>query len=81
MSYQQAAPDKCAHVRCARAPDPECKPGERLVANDGGCCAPPHVCVTDERKTLYSSCGILPFLPKAMGGSTVATPEDVRAAL
>ena len=69
----------CDLVRCARPEDPKCKVGERLVVNEGaGCCAPSHVCVSDERKPLYSSCGIFSFLPEDWGGPKVATLDEIR---
>lgn len=73
--------DPCERSRCARPPDPECAEGERLVVNeDAGCCQPLHVCASGERKPLYSSCGILPFLPEKWGGPKVATQEEIRDA-
>lgn len=70
-------------MRCARPDTPTCQPGETLVENtDGGCCAPTHKCVaTADSTRLYTSCGLLPFLPSGMGGPRVATKEDIAHAL
>ena len=71
-------PQRCV-VKCAKPADPVCKEGEHIETR--GCCAK-NVCVPDPKPTkVYSSCGILPFLPGSMGGPKEASAAEVVDAL